>query len=101
LCINALHAITEGGELKVLLSKNVDAGCVVLEISDTGTGMENETIEKIFNPLFTTKDSEKGTGLGLFVVKQIVDEYQGEIDVKSRPGAGTSFIISLPVSVKT
>jgi len=69
---------------------------VVLTVSDSGTGIEQENLEKIFDPFFSTKEVGKGTGLGLSVVHRIVELHQGMIDVTSRPGQGTSFNISLP-----
>ncbi|MCP4220495.1 MAG: hypothetical protein GY765_38055, partial [bacterium] len=104
LCINAVHAMPDGGELRIALSteapprnregvKSPSPGPVLLEISDTGSGMEKDVLDKIFDPLYTTKDREKGTGLGLFVVKQVVREYDGNIEVKSQPGKGTTFCI--------
>jgi ligand-binding sensor domain-containing protein/signal transduction histidine kinase len=98
LCLNAVQAMPEKGELNIRLYKKEDRNpMVVLEVSDTGTGMEKENVEKVFDPLFTTKEPGKGTGLGLFVVKQIVDEYKGKIEVRSKPGEGTTFKISFPL----
>lgn len=95
LCLNAIQAMPRGGELKISLSQTPGKE-IILEVSDTGTGIENNALEKIFDPLYTTKDQEKGTGLGLFVVKQIVEEYKGNITVHSEPGKGSQFLISLP-----
>ncbi len=97
LCLNAIQAMPEGGELNISLSQNPDEE-IVLEISDTGTGIEKDVIGKIFDPLYTTKEQEKGTGLGLFVVKQIVEEYGGEISVHSEPGEGSQFLIAFPLT---
>ena len=72
--------------------------CTYLEVSDTGVGMDAETMEKIYNPLFTTKEEDKGTGLGLFVVNYILDEYNGKIEVQSQQGKGTTFRVLLPVA---
>jgi len=95
LCLNALHAMegNTGGELDIRLDKTTD-NRVRLRVRDTGTGMDRGTIEKIFDPLFTTKEPGKGTGLGLFVVKQVMDEYNGKIEVRSTPGEGTTFTLS-------
>ncbi len=71
---------------------------VVIEVSDNGTGMNEETMNKIFEPYYTTKDSEKGTGLGLAVVHGIVKSHHGRITVDSEPGRGTTFRVYLPVT---
>jgi ligand-binding sensor domain-containing protein/signal transduction histidine kinase len=99
LCLNAVKAMPEGGELKILLFGD-QRGQIILQVSDTGVGIDEENLEKIFDPLYTTEESGKGTGLGLFVVKQAVDEYKGEIEVHSQPGKGTTFNISFP-AIKT
>ena len=67
-----------------------------LTVQDTGTGMEPALTARIFEPFFSTK--ERGSGLGLVVVKQIVESYTGRIDVSSQPGAGTRMDILLPAS---
>lgn len=95
LCMNSRQAMPDGGKLSILLSGVPDQE-IVLEIADTGTGIAKENLKKIFDPLFTTKEQDKGTGLGLFVVKQIVDEYDGKIEVRSEPGKGTTIIIRFP-----
>lgn len=69
---------------------------IVLEVSDTGPGMDKETLEGVFKPLFTTKDKQGGTGLGLSVVKRIVEHYGGRLDVESELGEGTTFRAYLP-----
>jgi ligand-binding sensor domain-containing protein/signal transduction histidine kinase len=98
LCVNASQAMPHGGRLRVFLSglKNKE---IILEITDTGTGIKKENLEKIYDPLFTTKRPGEGTGLGLFVVKQIVDEYAGKIEAHSEPGKGTTFVIRFPVKI--
>lgn len=93
LCINAVHAMPHGGKLEICLSREQD-GRITITVSDTGTGIDEQIVEKIFDPLFTTREEGKGTGLGLFVVKQIVDEYKGKIDVQTCPGKGTVFTIT-------
>ncbi|UCH07285.1 MAG: PAS domain S-box protein [Deltaproteobacteria bacterium] len=70
---------------------------VEFRVSDTGVGMTPEEIEQIFNPFFTTKDSDKGIGLGLSISYRIVEAHQGKIKVKSQPNKGTTFILGLPV----
>ena len=110
LCTNAYHAMQEsGGTLSISLTDRlitehdffpdiqVAPGAYLhLEVSDTGTGMSEETRKKIFEPYFTTKAPGTGTGLGLAVVHAIVDKYRGYIHVYSVPGEGSSFNIFLP-----
>jgi PAS domain S-box-containing protein len=69
-----------------------------IEITDNGCGMDEETKKKIFFPFFTSKKDGKGTGLGLYIVKGLVDEMAGRIEVRSEPGKGSTFSISIPVS---
>jgi PAS domain S-box-containing protein len=96
LIMNALHAMPEGGTLRVDLEP--DQPMVKLTITDTGHGIPPEVIKKIYDPFFTTKEFGKGTGLGLTVVKGIIDEHQGSIAVESEEGNGTRFTVHLPMS---
>jgi signal transduction histidine kinase len=93
--IQAMEELNEKGELTISIAKD-QVNRVILEVSDTGPGIPGESLDKIFDPLFTTKDPEKGTGLGLFVVKQIVDESKAEIRILGQPGEGTTFKITFP-----
>lgn len=68
-----------------------------LDVSDTGCGMDSTLMKKIFDPYFTTKEPDKGTGLGLAVVLSIVEEHKGKINVRSKSGAGSSFHVYLPI----
>ena len=95
LVVNSLHAMPDGGTLR--LSLNREKGHVCLGVSDTGHGMPEEICSKIFEPFFTTKDFGKGTGLGLTVVKGIIEEHGGTIAVESAVGKGTMFRIRLPL----
>ena len=72
-----------------------------LKVSDNGKGMDQQTMEKIFDPFFTTKNSEEGTGMGLAVVHGIVKSHQGNINVSSRPGRGSTFVVLLPLAQDT
>jgi len=96
LIMNAVHAMPEGGTLRIRLAQAQDM--VRLTVTDTGQGIPQEALKKIFEPFFTTKEFGKGTGLGLTVVKGIVEEHQGVIAVKSEAGKGTTFTVLLPKS---
>lgn len=89
---NAMDAVGEGGRIKVDIRENERYG--VLVVSDNGPGMTEELRRSIFNPFFTTKD--KGVGLGLFIVYNIVKAHGGIIEVESEQGAGTSFLMYIP-----
>jgi PAS domain S-box-containing protein len=95
LVVNAIHAMPDGGFLKIALVPRQDM--VELTLSDTGQGMSPEVIAKIFDPFYTTKEFGNGTGLGLTVVKGIIEEHNGTIHVESEVGAGTMFTICLPI----
>jgi len=96
LVVNALQAMPDGGRLTVRTLNEGDQ--VRLVVEDTGIGMSEETMEKIFIPFFTTKDVDEGTGLGLPVVQGIVAGHQGRIDVFSRVGEGSRFEVRLPAA---
>ncbi len=96
LVMNAVHAMPDGGTLRVALAP--EPQMVRLTVADTGHGVPREVIKKIFDPFFTTKEFGKGTGLGLTVVKGIIEEHQGSIAVESQEGVGTTFTILLPQS---
>ncbi len=71
---------------------------VVVRITDTGCGIPDEIKQRIFKPFFTTKPPGEGSGLGLDIVRKIIDKHQGEISVQSRPGK-TTFSVTLPEAV--
>jgi signal transduction histidine kinase len=96
LIINAHHAMPDGGELMVRTGVYPDDG-VFVEIRDTGCGIAEDDVNRIFDPFFTTKEEGKGTGLGLAVSRNIIDNHGGEIAVESEPGAGTTFRVLLPI----
>ena len=94
LMLNALDAMPGGGLLDVSI-KNRDS-FVEIAFSDTGPGIDDAVIDRIFDPFFTTKPLGKGTGLGLSICYGIIKEHNGVINVKSRQGGGTTFVIKLP-----
>ena len=102
LCVNARDAMPNGGNLRIRTFSEfaLDGQATLrLEVSDTGTGMSQELIEKAFDPFFTTKGMD-GTGLGLSVVLGIVEQHNGRVDIDSEPGQGTRFIIRLPAVIR-
>ncbi|HEX6891925.1 MAG TPA: ATP-binding protein [Chryseolinea sp.] len=96
LITNAVHAMPGGGNITVATKRK--GKFVSLLVSDTGSGMSAETKQRIFEPFFTTKPVGHGTGLGLSVVKGIVDSHHGKITVNSTEGKGTKFEILLPLN---
>ena len=111
LCTNAFQAMEDSGGTLTIELKEITTGTdlqaqhldlpaetyVQLSISDTGTGMDDATLERIFEPFFTTKSVNKGTGLGLSVVHGIITSFKGKIIVETRQGKGTTFRVYLPV----
>ncbi|MBK9474569.1 MAG: PAS domain S-box protein [bacterium] len=93
--VNAAHAIGAGGGT-ITIRTFATGDDVVIEIADTGCGMSPETMARIFEPFYTTKDVGKGTGLGLSISHGIVTEHGGHIEVESEVGAGSKFRIILP-----
>ena len=92
LCLNAVEAMPEGGELRVSVS--VRGATLEVAVSDTGDGIAAADVSHVFEPFFSTKP--EGTGLGLALVHRIVQDHGGEIDVRSAPGLGTTFTLTLP-----
>lgn len=96
LCSNSVGAMKKGDGLMTISVENQN-GEAILSFSDTGTGIPKALLHRIYDPFFTTKDVDEGTGLGLAVVYGIVDKHKGTIDVKSHPDDGTTFNIYLPM----
>lgn len=94
LVLNSMQATPPGG--KIGLRTAAGSTTVTLTVTDSGAGMSDEIRDKVFIPFFTTKRPGQGTGLGLSVVREIVDSYQGRIDITSQPGRGTAVSIELP-----
>lgn len=97
LMMNAVQAMAAaGGTLTVATRSEGDR--VVLEVADTGPGIEPHHLERIWDPFFTTKPVGQGTGLGLSVTRRVIDRHAGQIEVVSEPGRGARFIVTLPVA---
>lgn len=117
---NAIESIADGGSVFIRAQKHraidkieaeteiynylkyrgkctLEEDTVDIEIKDTGTGISQELLSKVFDPFFTTKDVGKGSGLGLFIVHEIIEEHDGCIAVDSKAGKGTTFLIRLPI----
>ena len=98
LFLNALHAMPRGGELGVRTCMEENGKTIRIEISDTGSGIREDLIDKVFQPFFTTKP--KGTGLGLAISRQLIEQHEGTIAAANRPGGGVLFTILLPVKAE-
>jgi two-component system NtrC family sensor kinase len=96
LFINAIQAMLDGGTLQIR-ARTADGQSMVIDVSDTGVGIDPEHLPLIFDPFYTTKQVGRGTGLGLSVTYGIVEKHGGHIDVKSRKGEGTTFTVTLPL----
>jgi CheY-like chemotaxis protein/anti-sigma regulatory factor (Ser/Thr protein kinase) len=108
LCVNARDAMPEGGTITISAQRHHDAGgqrldgskqpapWITILVSDTGTGMTPEVVERIFEPFFTTKPLGRGTGLGLSTSLAIVKSHGGTLEVQSTPGRGSTFVVRLP-----
>ena len=99
LVMNARDAMPEGGRVRLSTRLQIDGGVseVVLTVSDEGVGIPSEAIGRIFDPFFTTKGDRGGTGLGLYVVNEIVGRMGGRLRVRTREGEGTEVQVGLPV----
>ncbi len=97
LIINAAHAMDGKGDLTIRTSRDKGEGDIYIEVSDTGGGISEEDLPKIFEHFFTTKEEGKGTGLGLGAVHGIIEKHGGTIKVKETGPQGTTFLIELPL----
>jgi len=113
LCVNARDALAGGGLLEIqtqqmgrdalpaTVKNQLDSQrCVRIRVADSGTGMSEETRQRVFDPFFTTKPLDRGTGLGLTIVYKIVQAHNGAIDLTSKPGKGTQFDIFFPLTTE-
>ncbi len=96
---NAAGAIKEKGDIWIRINTDKSGKNLVIEIEDNGSGMDEETTRKVFNPFFTTKPVGQGTGLGLSITYKIIKNHQGDITVESKKGLGTKFTITLPINI--
>jgi PAS domain S-box-containing protein len=96
LCLNAVEAMPQGGELRLRTEHLSKQGEVLVTITDTGDGIDPADLRNIFEPFFTTK--EGGTGLGLFITHEIIQRHQGRVEVESEIGKGATFRVWLPVT---
>ena len=96
LVVNAIQAMSDGGRLTI--RTQAEGGWLKLIVEDTGVGIDEDVLKKIFLPFFTTKDVQEGTGLGLAVVHGIVTAHGGTIEVQSKRGEGSRFEVRLPIS---
>jgi len=93
LILNAVQAMPRGGKLTIRVSKSGET--ILISVRDTGRGIPDEILPKLFNPLFTTK--AKGQGLGLATCKRLVEAHGGRITVESQVGKGTTFTVNVPL----
>ena len=99
LLINAIHATDKEDswiKVRVLLAPS-RTDSVQIEVSDNGCGMDKNILDRIFEPFYTTKPPGTGTGLGLYVSRNLIQELGGDISVESQPGVGSIFTIHIPV----
>jgi signal transduction histidine kinase len=105
LIINARQAMPRGGRLTIEVRENIPAQMAEVRIADTGVGIPPEQLRMIFEPFYTTKDPDEhghgGSGLGLSVCRQIIEQHQGRIRVESLVGKGSTFTVKLPLRVTT
>jgi PAS domain S-box-containing protein len=97
---NAVDALEGRMDAKLWIRTALKDDMVVIEVEDNGIGIPDTIIDKIFEPLFTTKESKKGIGLGLSLCHDFVKSMEGTIKVESKPGFGTTFIVSLPINME-
>ncbi|VAW19255.1 hypothetical protein MNBD_BACTEROID05-104, partial [hydrothermal vent metagenome] len=96
LFVNATDAMEGQKDAKITIDIRDVNGAITMRVYDNGPGISQETLEKLWEPFFTTKEAGKGTGLGLPIVRSIIEGHNGQIDVQNRAEGGLEFIIQLP-----
>ncbi|MFZ2991032.1 sensor histidine kinase, partial [Ideonella sp.] len=96
LIVNASHAIPNSGT--ITLASGSESGWAWIEVADTGCGMSEEVLKRVFEPFYTTKPVGKGTGLGLSLSFSIVQRHGGAIRIRSKPGEGSAFKVWVPIA---
>lgn len=104
LLVNSCHAIeerrkTENVEGRIDVNTSLRDGHLHISLQDNGCGMSQDTLRRLFEPFFTTKSSDSGTGLGMGIIKRILDAHHGRLEVQSSPGSGTTMTVILPVTI--
>lgn len=99
--LNAIESMAKGGRLRIstnrIKEKTLDKEWMEIKFIDSGIGVPMGNLNKIFDPFFSTKTKNKGTGLGLLVSYKIIKDHNGKIEVKSEQGKGTTFIVRLKI----
>ena len=101
LLMNSMQAMPDGGNLELITHYDAETQELKIDVSDTGSGISGDNLDKIFEPFYTTKGRRKGTGLGLSVSYGIIQQHNGNISVSSQPDRGTTFSIFLPANGST
>jgi len=96
LIMNALDAMPQGGNLWLTTAMDPDQEIVRIVVRDDGTGISPEILPRLFEPFLTTKETGKGVGLGLAIARSILERHNGNIEVQSELGRGTTFTLTLP-----
>ena len=97
LIMNSIDAISGKGEILISAEKDQSGNNLNISVRDNGTGISKKVLPFIFDPFYTTKTNNRGTGLGLAVAKNVIQEHNGEISIESKNGKGTTVLIKLPI----